>query len=597
MIWPTVKFVVKRRRQTATQRSLASPFPFAMIVHTKWKWSVQGGRFGAPHPPPHHPTTPTHNPHQPSIDLMHRIALAVLPNDSVRTDSVLQARGCMLVVSSSSRTASGSLIRVFNLAPRSANAGDGLARAELGCIRWACETADRSGRLVSMDLDDTLLVTVARHRQGKNSLVRLRRLDDLSAVGSPLVLSGDVGDVVIWGACIAVAGGRGGVLLYHLPPSPSASSSTSSRSAASSKAAGVWRNVATPAERATPLHMPKSVRAFLRSDPTTHRLVVWTEQACPEVSVWRAGEYATPACKFRFSVSSSGEFRTTSRGMPSFGSMSVSSTPPIVDARLWGSTIVLLSADGNLRAWSVDGRAGLMAPCVLLKARLSSRVGALNIHLSRDGLRLVVDVLMVTLGGSGGSPAEWIQLQTRLDASADELEGTLHLGATKLNVCCRGGVRAAFRKAVLTTRGYRWGYCCSNSRDSYVSSVPSEIAASAAYGGVVGGGGVFGGGSKGGLSSGRMPTRASMSSSFLAPPSSRGAAKAAQIHSLIPQGCHCAMAMWLDESVVDISKAARWTLHQMREQTEGLPEHGIIITEHLSGHLSCIRGRSGSLSY
>ena len=146
---------------------------------------------------------------------MHRAALAILPDDSVRTDSVLQARGSMLVVSSTSRTASGSLIRVFNFAPRSANAdnfkqGEGLARAELGCIHWTSETTDRGGRLVSMDLDGTLLVTAARHRQGKNSVVRLRRLDDLSTDGSPLTLPGDVGDIVIWGACIAVAGGRGG---------------------------------------------------------------------------------------------------------------------------------------------------------------------------------------------------------------------------------------------------------------------------------------------------------------------------------------------------------------------------------------------------
>ena len=56
------------------------------------------------------------------------------------------------------------------------------------------------------------------------------------------------------------------------------------------------------------------------------------------------------------------------------------------------------------------------------------RLGSLNIHESVDGSRLVVDVLMATLGGAGGSPAEWIQLQTSVDIPAQELEGMVQIG-------------------------------------------------------------------------------------------------------------------------------------------------------------------------
>ena len=115
---------------------------------------------------------------------------------------------------------------------------------------------------------------------------------------------------------------------------------------------------------------------------------------------------------------------------------------------------MLLTADGSLRAWRVDARASLTQPYLMLKARVTSREGALNIT-SCDGSRLVVDVLMPTLGGS--SPAEWIQMTSPLDASS---AGTLDMGGTRLDVYCHGGVRAAVQQNVLTTRGYRCGLCC-----------------------------------------------------------------------------------------------------------------------------------------
>jgi hypothetical protein len=166
------------------------------------------------------------------------------------------------------------------------------------------EVCDARGKVV--------LLTTTSQRHGKRFVIKLRACGEdsdgrrLELLGEPLELEGaSFTGAVVWGYTVAVAlcGLReGAVQVWDLPWNERAVRSRALGPRAV-EPKGRWSR--EPLSGAWPRHASR-----VKCDGSGERLLVWTTEACPHVSVWTAGRYNKPAAVFRLALSIGGELLT-----------------------------------------------------------------------------------------------------------------------------------------------------------------------------------------------------------------------------------------------------------------------------------------------
>jgi len=270
------------------------------------------------------------------------------------------------------------------------------------CSQCLAEAAERSGRLVSLDLAPSpwpgllpgrssdghglVVLSAAAARSGKRTVVKLRcaaTLAPLKSVGSgglpALELAGRYSGAVFWGCSIAVAvhSSDGTVLSVWAPArleplrrasggggTIRGSSTTTSSSSTATTNAGApgWTREESYATWPRRSDGDVEIRCggggggndLADWSGSRQRLLVWTrDQACPCVSVWNAGHYEAPMCAFRLALSAQGELLTSHIASDSgrLQHLTCGSGVVVLDGCLAHELLLLLTSDGCLRAW------------------------------------------------------------------------------------------------------------------------------------------------------------------------------------------------------------------------------------------------------
>jgi len=313
------------------------------------------------------------------------------------------AHGLSLAVAQA--TSSNTVVATYDFSPATAananspvtsssSSASSMPRAT--CSQCLAEAAERSGRLVSLDLAPSpwpdllsncnipgrglVVLSAAATRSGKRTVVKLRCAATLAPLKSvcssglsALELAGRYSGAVFWGCSIAVAvHSTDGTALSVWAPArleslhrPSGGSTTrgSGSSSSTTSAAPGWTRVDSHAT--WPRRSDGDVEIRCGSggsggngladwSGSRQRLLVWTrDQACPCVSVWNAGHYEAPMCAFRLALSAQGELLTSHIASDSgrLQHLTCGSGVVVLDGCLAHELLLLLTSDGCLRAW------------------------------------------------------------------------------------------------------------------------------------------------------------------------------------------------------------------------------------------------------